>query len=127
GTPATGSTFQQRLQSIIQRASSGGGQQDQIQVFGQAKIIADQRSNALLVFATAADMEKIKAVVAKLDVLLAQVLIEAIIMDVNLGNSLSYGVSAEQEQKNWGGNPSVKTAGVMNNNQPFYNFLQSVA
>src|SRR5208283_1743867 len=78
GTPATGSTFQQRLQSIIQRASSGGGQQDQIQVFGQAKIIADQRSNALLVFATAADMEKIKAVVAKLDVLLAQVLIEAI-------------------------------------------------
>jgi general secretion pathway protein D len=126
GAPAGGGTFQQRLQSIIQRASSGG-QPDQIQVFGQAKIIADQRSNSLLVFATAADMERIKAVVAKLDVLLAQVLIEAIIMDVHLGNSLSYGVSAAQRPKTWQQNPSVTTAGLMNNNQPFYNFLSQVA
>jgi len=127
GTPARGTTFQQRLQSIIQRASTGG-QQDQIQVFGQTKIIADQRSNSLLVFATAADMERIKAVVSKLDVLLAQVLIEAVIVDVSLGNSLSYGVSAVQEQRNGRlGNTDVKTVGVMNNNQPFYQFLQSVA
>jgi general secretion pathway protein D len=127
GAPTSGSTFQQRLQSIIQRASSGGGQQDQIQVFGQTKIIADQRSNSLLVFATQADMERIKAVVGKLDVLLAQVLIESVIIDVNLGNSLSYGVSAAQRQKGWSQNPSVNTAGLMNNNQPFYNFIQSVA
>jgi general secretion pathway protein D len=126
GAPAGGSTFQQRLQSIIQR-SSAGGQQDQIQVFGQTKIIADQRSNSLLIFATQTDMERIKAVVAKLDVLLAQVLIEAIIVDVNLGSSLSYGVSAAQRQKEWQQNPSVKTAGIMNNNQPFYNFISSVA
>lgn len=127
GAPTGGNTFQQRLQSIIQRASTGGGQQDQIQVFGQTKIIADQRSNSLLIFATAADMVRIKAVVDKLDVLLAQVLIEAVIMDVNLGNSLSYGVSAAQRQKTWQQNPSVTTAGAMNNNQPFYNFLQNVA
>ena len=125
GAPAGGSTFQQRLQSIIQRASSGSGQQDQIQVFGQTKIIADQRSNSLLIFATAADMVRIKEVVDKLDVLLAQVLIEAVIMDVNLGNSLSYGVSAAQEQKTWQQNPSVTTAGAINNNQPFYNFIQN--
>ncbi|MFZ0828583.1 MAG: secretin N-terminal domain-containing protein, partial [Verrucomicrobiia bacterium] len=127
GAPTGGTTFQQRLQSIIQKAASPGGQQDQIQVFGQAKIIADQRSNALLVFATQADMEKIKAVVSKLDVLLAQVLIEAIIMDVNIGNSLSYGVSAAQRAKTWQQNPSVTTAGAMNNNQPFYNFIQAAA
>jgi general secretion pathway protein D len=127
GAPTGGSTFQQRLQSIIQRASTGGGQQDQIQVFGQTKIIADQRSNSLLIFATEADMARIKAVVAKLDVLLAQVLIEAVIVDVNLGNSLSFGVSAVQEKKNFGGNPNVQTAGAMNNNQPFYNFIQNVA
>jgi general secretion pathway protein D len=128
GTPTGGSTFQQRLQSIIQRASTGGGQQDQIQVFGQTKIIADQRSNSLLIFATQADMERIKAVVAKLDVLLAQVLIEAIIVDVSLGNSLSFGVSAIQEQKLLkNSKPTVTTAGVMNNNQPFYNFINNVA
>ncbi len=130
GAPAGGSTFQQRLNSIMQRSGAGGGgggQQDQIQVFGQAKIIADERSNSLLIFATQEDMVRIKAVIAKLDVLLAQVLIEAIIMDVNLGSSLSYGVSGLQEQKNWGGNPAVKTAGLMNNNQPFYNFISNVA
>ena len=58
------------------------GKQEPIQVFGQTKIIADQRSNSLLIFATQADMDRIKAVIAKLDVLLAQVLIESVIMDV---------------------------------------------
>ena len=95
GTPGGGQTFQQRLQSIIQRAA-GGGQQDQIQIFGQTKIIADQRSNSLLIFATRDDMERIKAVVAKLDVLLSQVLIESVIMEVSLGKTLSTGVSAVQ-------------------------------
>jgi general secretion pathway protein D len=126
GTPATGSTFQQRLQSIIQKASSSGGQQDAIQVFGQTKIIADQRSNSLLIFATAADLERIKKVVEKLDVLLAQVLIEAVIMDVNMGNTLDYGVSAAQ-RKLQNTDPNIKTAGIMNNNQTFYNFINSVA
>jgi general secretion pathway protein D len=126
GTTQGGSTFQQRLQSIMSRAG-GSGQQDQIQVFGQTKIIADQRSNSLLIFATEADMKRIKAVIEKLDVLLAQVLIEAVIVDVSLGNSLSFGVSAIQEQKNMKvGETPVKTVGVMNNNQPFYSFVQSV-
>ena len=127
GASPGASTFQQRLQSIAQRVGGGGGQQDLIQVFGQAKIIADQRSNSLLIFATQADMERIKAVISKLDVLLAQVLIEAVIIDVNLGKSLSYGVSAAQEQRQWSSNPSTKTAGLMNNAQPFYNFLNQVA
>ncbi len=66
GTPSGGaSSFQQRLQSIISKAAGAGGQ-DQIQVFGQTKIIADQRSNSLLIFATRDDMDRIKEVVAKL-------------------------------------------------------------
>ena len=90
GTPATGTTFQQRLQAIISRAS-GSGQQEQIQIFGQTKIIADERSNSLLVFATRQDMETIKSIVAKLDVLLSQVLIESVIVDVSLGNQFQFG------------------------------------
>jgi general secretion pathway protein D len=101
-------TFQQRLQSIIQRAS--GGQQDQIQVFGQTKIIADQRSNSLLIFATQADMERIKAVVAKLDVLLAQVLIESVIMDVGLTHSWNLGVSVAQNPKSLSPRPGKSSA-----------------
>lgn len=131
GAPTPGTTFQGRLNALLSaaRSSSGSsGQQDQIQVFGQAKIIADARANSLLVFATRSDMERIKAVVAKLDVLLAQVLIESVIMDVNLGNALSYGVSASQRPKTVkGNNPTVQTAGGYANGQPFFNFLQSMS
>jgi general secretion pathway protein D len=104
GTPNTGSSFQQRLQSIINKAS-GGGQQDQIQVFGQAKIIADSRANALLVFATRQDMISIKHVINQLDVLLSQVLIEAVIMDYSLGpNTFTFGLSAAQNPHTFSGN-----------------------
>jgi general secretion pathway protein D len=122
GTPGGGaSTFQQRLQSIIQRAS-GAGQQDQIQVFGQTKIIADQRSNSLLIFATRDDMVRIKEVVEKLDVLLSQVLIESVIMEVSLGKSLNTGVSAVQNPSAINV-PNFKGGGGFNNGPSFLNFL----
>jgi general secretion pathway protein D len=123
GTPTGGTTFQQRLQSIINRASGGAGQQDQIQVFGQAKIIADQRANSLLVFATRADMDAIKSVVAKLDVLLSQVLVEAIIMDVDLQSGSTLGVSAAQNPKTFSSSVPIVGGGGMNNGQSFFNFL----
>jgi len=46
GTPTPGGSFQSRLLSIVNRAAAGpGGQEQPIQIFGQTKIIADQRSN----------------------------------------------------------------------------------
>lgn len=126
GTPTGGTTFQQRLQSIIQRASTGG-QPEQIQVFGQTKIIADVRSNSLLVFATAADMVRIKEVVAKLDVLLSQVLIESVIVDVSLGHTFSLGVSAAQNPKTLSPSQQIVGGGGMNNGQPFLNFLNNLS
>jgi general secretion pathway protein D len=98
GTPSSGNSFSQRLQSLIQRASSGGGS-DQIQLLGPTKIIADERSNSLLVFATRQDMDTITNIVAKLDVLLPQVLIESVIMDVSLNSGWNFGVSASQNPK----------------------------
>jgi general secretion pathway protein D len=124
GTPGTGTTFQQRLQAIVSRAANG--QQDQIQVFGQTKIIADQRSNSLLVFATQADMDRIKAVVAKLDVLLSQVLIESVIVDVTLGHTFAFGVSAAQNPAQLSPGASVIGGGGINNGNPFMQFLQTV-
>jgi len=125
GTATGGTTFQQRLQSIINKASGSGSGQDQIQIFGETKIIADQRSNSLLVFATRQDMENIKHVISQLDVLLAQVLIESIIMDVDLGNTLNAGVSAAQRPQQLG-NSSVIGGGGINNGQTFANFLKNV-
>jgi general secretion pathway protein D len=127
GTPTGGSTFSQRLNAIIGRAA--GGQPEPIQIFGQTKIIADQRSNSLLVFATRPDMERIKEVISKLDVLLAQVLIETAIIDYSLGpNTFSLGISAAQNPKTFKGNDSnvlnnIIGGGGMNNGQSFYNFL----
>jgi len=124
GTPTGGTTFQQRLQSIIQRAS--GGQQDQIQVFGQTKIIADTRSNSLLVFATQADMDRIKAVIAKLDVLLSQVLIESVIMEVSLGKQFNMGVSAAQNPSAIK-TPNFKGTGGYLSGPSFFSFVTNSA
>jgi general secretion pathway protein D len=128
GTPATGTTFQQRLQSIINKASTPGGAQDQIQVFGQTKIIADERSNSLLVFATRADMESIKHVINELDVLLAQVLIESVIIDVSLDKAINTGVSVQQNPKLFSGNSAtgIIGGGGSVNGPGFLNFLSSV-
>ena len=130
GTPTSGNSFSSRLQSIIQRAASGTP--EQIQIFGQTKIIADDRSNSLLVFATRPDMERIKEIVGKLDVLLSQVLIEAVIIDYSLGpNTFNFGVSAAQNPKTFQGNSTnilqnIVGAGGMNNGQSFYNFASGI-
>ena len=110
GSPAAGrSSFQSRLNSIVNRAASGGD----IVVLGQTKIIADERTNSLLVFATRGDIDTITNIIAKLDVVLAQVIIEAIIMEVSLDDTLHYGVSYLQSQPR--GNNYFSGIGAINN------------
>ena len=121
GAAGGGGTFSQRLQSIIQRAAAGGGAQGEIQLMGATKIIADERSNSLLVYASKEDMKTIKDIVAKLDVLLPQVLIESVIMEVTLNKNWNFGVSVAQEPMAY--NQTVSGAGGYNNGQQFFNFL----
>ncbi len=127
------SPFANRLQSILNRVQSGGassaggganGQQQPIQVLGQTKIIADERSNSLLIYATRQDMDTITNIVAKLDILLAQVLIESVVMEVDLNHQWNYGISAAQNQINSG---NTSTIGAVNNGTPFYNFISAGA
>jgi general secretion pathway protein D len=110
-TPAqTGTSFSQRLQNIISRASQAG----EIQVLGQTKIISDERTNSLLVYATKEDMKTIKDIVAKLDTVLPQVLIEAAFISVTLNGSHDLGISYLQHPQNVGNWTGV--GGVNNNN-----------
>jgi general secretion pathway protein D len=113
-TPSSGASFGDRLQNIIRKASS-----DDIQILGSTKIIADIRSNSLLVFATRQDMEMVKDIIEKLDVVLAQVLIETLIMDVTVGSEWDFGVSAVQKPKDF--NKNFAGAGGMNGNK-FFDF-----
>jgi general secretion pathway protein D len=110
GSAATGarSSFQNNLQKIVSNAASAG----QFQLFGQTKIIADERTNSLLVFANDDDMKMIKDIISKLDVVLAQVLIDAIIMEINLTGTESTGVSYLVQRQNAG---SLAGAGGLNN------------
>jgi len=89
GNPSSGNSFTDRLRGIINRAANSG----EIVVFGQTKMIADERTNSLLIYASHDDMKTIKEIIAKLDVVLAQVLIEAVIIEVTLNDSRNLGVS----------------------------------
>lgn len=114
------SSFQNRLNQIVRRAASGGAS-DEVPILEDARIVPDERSNKLLVFANKRDMDMITNIVSKVDVLLAQVLIEAVIMEVRLGDSQKLGVSWAQRPKAFGGGSSG--AGAINSGPSFLNSL----
>jgi general secretion pathway protein D len=104
-----GSSFSDRLRNIISRASATG----EIQVIGQTKIISDERTNSLLIYAGKDDMKIIKDIVSKLDVVLAQVLIESVIISVTLNDSHDLGFSYLMHPQNSG---RLTGVGALNNN-----------
>lgn len=102
-------SFQQRLNQIVNKAANP----DQVKILENAQIVPDDRSNKLLIFSNKRDMAMITNIVHKLDVMLAQVLIEAIILEVKLGDSLKLGVSFAQNPKQFG--KDFSGAGAVNN------------
>ncbi|MDB6035336.1 MAG: Type and secretion system protein [Verrucomicrobiales bacterium] len=103
GGSANRSSFANRLQSIVNKAAGSGD----IVVLGQTKIIADERTNSLLIFANKSDLFSISNIIGKLDVVLAQVIIEAVIIEVNLGDSFDLGFNYSQGQRNPGAHGST--------------------
>src|SRR5439155_24096682 len=94
GQQSTGNSFTDRLRGIINRAAGTG----EIVVFGQTKMIADERTNSLLIYASREDMKTIKEIIAKLEVVLAQVLIEAVIIEVTLNDNRNLNFSYIQNK-----------------------------
>ncbi len=86
-------TFQDNLRRVISRAASD---EEEVELLSKAKIVPDQRSNSLLIFADRQDISMITNMVSKVDQLLAQVLIEAIVLEINIGDELNFGVSMQQ-------------------------------
>jgi general secretion pathway protein D len=87
--------FSGRLQQIVNRAASGT---TEMQILGDARIVPDERSNSLIVYANKEDMKMITNIVSKVDVLLAQVLIEAVVIAVTLGDKFDAGIVATQNR-----------------------------
>lgn len=61
------------------------------QLSPNTKILADKRTNTLLLMGTKSDIAALREVVKEVDIMLAQVLIEAVILEVNLNNNVAYG------------------------------------
>ncbi|MEO1036498.1 MAG: type II secretion system secretin GspD [Pseudomonadota bacterium] len=83
-----------KLQSQFQDAAEGGGgQAPAAPTNAPFNIWADEQTNALIVTAPPKIMRSLMGVVDKLDIRRAQVLVEAIIVEVSLDNSLDLGVT----------------------------------
>lgn len=63
------------------------------QLSPNTKILADKRTNTLLLMGTKGDIGALTNIISKVDIMLAQVLIEAVILEVNLNNNTAYGVN----------------------------------
>jgi general secretion pathway protein D len=61
-----------------------------IVVSGQDKLIADERTNSLLVYATREEMKQIKEIISHLDIVSAQILLEAVIIEVIHDNNSKF-------------------------------------
>jgi general secretion pathway protein D len=114
-------SFQQRLNQIVNRAAGAS----ELQLLTDARIVPDERSNSLIVYANKGDMKMITNIVSKVDVLLAQVLIEGVVLSVSLNDEQSLGVSWLQKPVSLGNN-SVGTGGI-NNGQGFLTNLTDIA
>lgn len=100
GTSRT--AFGSRLNQAVNRATGAAGGQGGFVLIEQAQIIPDERSNALLVFADRRSLQVISNIISKLDVVLPQVRIEALILEVNLGDSKNMGVTVRQNKQSIG-------------------------
>lgn len=87
---------------------AGGTTSSQSLTDQNIRVVADDVSNSLLVTATPQVLEEVKTIVAQLDVMPPQVLIEAVVMEVtldestDLGLELSFNLPGGQGKVGWG-------------------------
>src|SRR6201999_4444364 len=72
--------------------SSGTGGGDDDLALPKVRIVADEKNNALVIFAKPRDYRMIEDALQRLDVVPLQVLIEATIAEVTLNDNLQYGL-----------------------------------
>ena len=69
-----------------------GGRSNIGEISPNTRILPDQRTNSLLLMGRNADLAVLEGVITQLDRMLAQVLVRAVIMEVNLSDNFSYGI-----------------------------------
>lgn len=85
------SGFQNRFSQTNQGAAAGG-QGNVVASLGNVRVVADELNNSILVWSTRTEFDKIESTLKRLDLPPTQVLIEASIIEVTLGDDLKYGL-----------------------------------
>ncbi len=81
------------------------------------KILADERTNALVIMASRGDAATLEEIIRDMDIMLSQVLVEAVVLEVNLDNTLESGFDWLQRsliaynESNGGRTPIMSFAG----------------
>lgn len=85
-----GNTTTQVKQSPNDTALASSG----VEFSDQVQIVAEERSNAIVIYGTSADIKQIKSVIEKLDIVLTQVKIDVLITEVTLSDDQVSGLSS---------------------------------
>ncbi|MBV8777900.1 MAG: type II secretion system protein GspD, partial [Alphaproteobacteria bacterium] len=91
GAAALATPLAPEAQNAAAQPLSAGGAVDDDRVDKGIRIIADRRSNSLLIFATPAEFAVMEGMLRKVDIIPQQVMIEATIAEVTLNDALTYG------------------------------------
>lgn len=94
-------------------------------VRGQSRIVANEENNSLLILGTDSEYRVVKEALAKLDVLPRQVLIEAILAEVTLGDDLRFGVQWFFESGEGKGTFSSSDTGALLSQFPGFSYVYS--
>ena len=116
--------FINRRRQLAQQATGGSEEAKSAlnQLSENTRILADERTNSLLIMGRGADILVIEEVLGRLDVMLAQVLIEAVIIEVNLNDNIDYGFDWLQRSLTVVNERTEGARGGINVNQPVYAF-----
>lgn len=105
--------------SQLEKGSSGADQKSKIGELSadNIKILADKRTNAMIIMASESDMKTLELIITDMDMMVSQVLIEAVIIEVGLDNTVQSGIDWVQrsmvafENKQGGKKPLFGFAG----------------
>ena len=97
-TGNAGSNRGQLAQRLSQIQGGAGVTGTGLPILGDTKAVAYERGNEVLLIGTRRHLDKAKELIDKLDTIQPQVLIEAIIIDVALGDDKTFGVSLRENR-----------------------------
>ncbi len=108
---------EERIRQVIGEEKAKIGQ-----LSPNTKILADKRTNSLLLMGTRGDLAALEEIINDLDTMLGQVLIEAVILEVGLTKNLEYGVDWLQRSMTAYSDGKSGPAGGVSTRDPLFSF-----